>query len=382
MAGRKKGKYKRNRFCSTVIKVVGIGGAGCSAVTRMMKAKLSGIELLALNTDAQALSHTSAHRKLRIGKNLTRGLGSGMNPEIGQKAAEESRKEIAELLRGADIVFLTCGEGGGTGTGAAPIVADIVRDLGILSVAVVTKPFLFEGATRMAIAEKGIQELTPLVDTIITIPNERLLYVIDKTTPLLEAFIIADEVLKQAVAGISEMITTPGLINVDFADIKAILQGAGTALMGIGQAEGEGRALQAAKAAIENPLLDLSIKGAKGILLSITGSNNLTLSEVHEAAKYITESTDAQAKIIFGAVIDEKMGERIKLTVVATGFEAKELPPQPREIKIVKPNEPEISNQPPSEVMLKEKKNKAKKDTPQLPEDELDIPAFIRKKMI
>ncbi len=374
----KRAKTKKTRQFPVTIKVVGIGGAGCSAVTRMMRAKIPSIEFLAFNTDAQALSQTSAHRKLRIGKSLTRGLGAGMEPEIGQKAAEESRKEITDLLRGADMVFITCGEGGGTGTGAAPVVADILRELGILSVAVVTKPFLFEGMARMTIAENGIRELTPLVDTIITIPNERLLYVIDKKTPLLEAFLIADEVLKQAISGISEIITIPGLINVDFADIKAILQGAGTALMGIGQAEGEGRAIEAAREAVENPLLDLSIKGARGILLSITGSGNLTMSEINEIAKYITDSADLQAKIIFGAVLNEKMGERIKVTVIATGFPAKEIPAKPLEIKIAKQVE-QVVSQP--EVEVKEKKIKIKTSPPQDTEDELEIPAFIRKKV-
>lgn len=380
--GRK--RQKKINDSLTRIKIIGIGGAGSAVVTRMMRKRIAGIEFLAINTDAQALGQTSAHRRLRIGRSLTRGLGTGMDPEIGQKAAEESRKEIADLLKGADLVFITCGEGGGTGTGAAPVVADILRNLGILSIAVVTKPFLFEGAVRMSIAENGIRELAPLVDAIITVPNERILCVIDKKTPLLEAFLVADEVIKQAITGIAEIITVPGLVNVDFADVKTILQGAGTALMGIGQAEGEDRAVQAAKQAVENPLLDLSIKGARGVLLLVSGGNSLAMVEVYEAAKYITDTADPQAKIIFGAVLDETMGERIKLIVVATGFPAKELPPRPMEIKITKPVALDGQSALTAETVAKEKKSKVeikKKEPTSMSEDELDIPAFIRKKI-
>jgi len=302
------------------IKVVGVGGSGGSAVNRMVSAKIRGVEFLAINTDMQALHHSRASTKIHIGSSITRGLGAGMDPDMGRKAAEESRDEIKESLKGADMVFLTCGLGGGTGTGASPLIAELAREAGALTIAVVTKPFSFEGAQRRAIAEQGYDELIDKVDTIITIPNDRLLQLIDKKTSLLDSFAIVDEVLRQGVQGISELVTIPGLINVDFADVKAIMSGTGSALMGIGQASGENRAVDAAKAAIDSPLLEIGIDGARGILFTVTGGPNLSMYEVNEAARTITASADPNAKIIFGAVIDDSMKDQIKVTVIATGF--------------------------------------------------------------
>ena len=302
------------------IKVVGVGGSGGAAINRMISIKLRGVEFVAINTDAQALQHSRAGVKLHIGSATTRGLGAGMDPELGRKSAEESRDEIKEVLKGADMVFLTCGLGGGTGTGAGPLVAELAREAGALTIAVVTKPFSFEGAQRKSIAEHGVDDLADKVDTIITIPNDRLLQLIDKKTSLLEAFSIVDDVLRQGVQGISELVTVPGLINVDFADVKAIMANTGSALMGIGVASGENRATDAAKAAVDSPLLELGIDGARGILFTITGGPDLTMYEVNEAARIITASADLNAKIIFGAVIDEAMKDELKVTVIATGF--------------------------------------------------------------
>jgi len=303
------------------IKVVGIGGSGNSAIQRMIEGKIRGVDFLALNTDVQALHHNSAQKKLHIGKTITRGLGAGMNPELGKRSAEESQNEIREALKDTDMIFITCDLGGGTGSGAGPVVAEIARDMGILTVAVVTKPFTFEGPQRKQIAESAYEELSRYVDTVITIPNDRILQIIDKKTSLLEAFKIVDDVLRQGVQGISELITVPGLINVDFADVKTIMSDTGSALMGIGIGTGENRATDAAKAAISSPLLEVSIDGAKGILFSITGGTNLGMQEVAEAAKIITSSADDNVKVIFGAVIDETMGEDVRVTVVATGFD-------------------------------------------------------------
>lgn len=302
------------------IKVVGVGGSGGSALARMMDAGLKGVEFIAINTDAQALQHNPAPIKIHIGKQTTRGLGAGMNPELGLKAAEESSEEIHQALLGSDMVFITCGLGGGTGSGAGHEVARIAKEAGALTVAIVTKPFSFEGEQRRNIADQALNKLMEQVDTIITIPNDRLLQVIDKKTSLLDAFKVVDEVLKQGVQGISEVITIPGLINVDFADVKAVMAESGSALMGIGTATGENRAIEAAKAAIDSPLLEMSIEGAKGILFTIAGGPNLGMYEVNEAARVITESADPNAKIIFGSIIDEALGDAIKITVVATGF--------------------------------------------------------------
>ncbi len=303
------------------IKVIGVGGSGNSAVDRMVKGGIRGVDFLVLNTDVQALHHNSAPHKLHIGKAVTRGLGAGMNPDVGKRAAEESQNEIREMLKDTDMVFITCGLGGGTGSGAAPVVAEIARDMGILTVAVVTKPFSFEGPQRRSIAERAHEELSRSVDTIITIQNDRILQIIDKKTSLMEAFKIVDDVLRQGVQGISELITVPGLINVDFADVRTIMSDTGTALMGIGLGSGDNRALEAAKSAISSPLLDIAIDGARGILFTITGSSSLGMQEVSEAAKIITSSAHEDARVIFGAVIDETMGEEVRITVIATGFE-------------------------------------------------------------
>ena len=305
------------------IKVVGVGGSGNNAISRMIDSKIKGVEFVAINTDAQALHHSKASEKVHIGKNLTKGLGAGMNPEIGRQAAEENRDEIQEVLKGADMVFVTCGLGGGTGSGAAPVVAETAKELGALTVAVVTKPFAFEGAQRRVIGEEALQNLKDRVDTLITIPNDKLLSIIDRKTTLINAFRIVDDILRQGVQGISDLITKPGIVNVDFADVRAIMQDSGSALMGIGISSGENRASEAAKAAINSPLLELSVDGAKGVLFNISGSSDLTMLEINEAANIITESIDPNAKVIFGAVVDDqvKKGE-IHITVVATGFDA------------------------------------------------------------
>lgn len=303
------------------IKVFGVGGAGGAALNRMITEKLKGVGFVAVNTDVQALHNNLAKDKLAIGKTVTRGLGAGMNPETGRRAAEESANDIRSAIQGTDMVFLTAGLGGGTGSGAVPEVAKIARESGALTVAVVTKPFSFEGAQRKRIADDSYHELIEHVDTIITIPNDRVLQIIDKKTSLLESFAIIDDVLRQGVQGISEIITLPGLINVDFADVKAIMQNAGSALMGIGSASGENRAVEAAKTAIASPLLELSIDGAKGILFTVTGSPDLSMYEVAEAAKVITGSADDDARVIFGANIDESLDDEVRITVVATGFD-------------------------------------------------------------
>ncbi len=303
------------------IKVCGIGGGGGAALNRMITDKIKGVDFIAVNTDVQALHHNLAPTKIAIGKTVTRGLGAGMNPELGRRAAEENANEIRNALNGADMVFLTCGLGGGTGTGAIGEVAKLAKDIGALTVAVVTKPFAFEGAQRRRLADEGFNQLIQYVDTVITIPNDRVLQIIDKKTSLIDAFNIVDDVLRQGVQGISELITIPGLINVDFADVKAIMENAGSALMGIGRATGENRAVEAAKQAIASPLLELSVDGAKGILFTITGGRDLGMHEVAEAAKVITGSADEDAKVIFGANIDENLKEEVRITVVATGFD-------------------------------------------------------------
>src|SRR4051794_26289585 len=304
-----------------VIKVVGVGGGGCNAVNRMIDAGLKGVEFIAINTDAQALLLSDADVKLDIGRQLTRGLGAGSDPEIGRQAAEEHRDEIEEVLKGSDMVFITAGKGGGTGTGGAPVVAEIAKAIGSLTIGVVTRPFSFEGRRRSVQAEAGIGKLKDKVDTIIIIPNDRLLSVSNDKTSVLNAFKMADEVLLQGVQGITDLITTPGLINTDFADVKMIMTNAGSALMGIGYASGEGRALNAARAAISSPLLEASIEGARGILLNISGGSDLGLFEVNEAAEIIHGVAHPDANIIFGAVIDDEMGDEVRVTVIAAGFD-------------------------------------------------------------
>ncbi|MCZ7530871.1 MAG: cell division protein FtsZ [Acidimicrobiia bacterium] len=304
-----------------VIKVIGIGGGGCNAVNRMIDAGLKGVEFVAVNTDAQALLLSDADVKLDVGRQLTRGLGAGSDPDVGKQAAEEHREEIEEVLKGADMVFITAGKGGGTGTGGAPVIAEVAKSLGALTIGVVTRPFSFEGRRRSVQAESGIQRLKEKVDTLITIPNDRLLQVSDEKTSMLNAFKMADEVLLQGVQGITDLITTPGLINTDFADVRMIMTDAGSALMGIGYASGEGRAVNAARAAISSPLLEASIEGARGILLSVSGPSDLGLFEVNEAAEIIAEAAHPDANIIFGAVIDDALGDEVRLTVIAAGFE-------------------------------------------------------------
>lgn len=303
------------------IKVIGVGGGGNNAVNRMISAGLKGVEFISVNTDAQALLHAMAPKRIQIGEKLTRGLGAGAKPDIGEKAAQESREEILEVLKGADMIFVTAGMGGGTGTGAAPVVAQCARELGALTVGVVTKPFTFEGRKRFKQAECGIANLKANVDTLITIPNDRLLQVVDKKTSMVDAFRIADDVLRQGVQGISDLIAVPGLINLDFADVKSIMSDAGSALMGIGEGSGDNAAVTAAQAAINSPLLETSIQGARGVLLNITGGPNLSLFEVNEASEIIQEAAHEDANIIFGSVIDETLDDVVRVTVIATGFD-------------------------------------------------------------
>jgi cell division protein FtsZ len=337
------------------IKVLGVGGAGSNAVNRMIEAGLQGVQFIAINTDSQALLSSNASHKIRMGEKLTKGLGAGSDPDVGKKAAEESRDEIGQLVDGADMIFVTAGMGGGTGTGGAPIVCEIAKACSALTVAVVTKPFAFEGKRRRDQAERGIEQLRGQVDTLITIPNDRLLQVVDKRTSILEAFRIADDVLRQGVQGISDLITVPGLINLDFADVRAIMTNAGSALMGIGRASADDRAVKAAREAISSPLLEASIEGAKGILLNITGSSNLGLFEVNEAAEIIAEAADPDANIIFGAVIDEAMQDEVRVTVIATGFDADQY----------------------DRASLTSKELEIKP----LVTDELEIPAFLRRRI-
>ena len=370
------------------IKVIGIGGSGGSALNRMVESDIRGVDFLAVNTDAQALQQSIAENKIHIGRNVTRGLGAGMNPDLGKKAAEENLEDIKRSLQDSDMVFITCGLGGGTGTGAAPVIADIAKnEIGALTIAVVTKPFTFEGAQRKAIAEAGYCELAQHVDAIITIPNDRLLQIIDKKTTLLDAFAIVDEVLHHGVQGISELITVPGLINVDFADVKSIMQGAGSALMGIGTGSGENRAQEAAKAAIDSPLLEVSIDGAKGILFTIAGGKDLTMHEINEAAQIITKSSDPNAKVIFGAIIDEKLEDTVKITVVATGFAGEDMPFKPqsrrsqnRIVPLLGDTEIDDEEEFSSPIVRQSPPIRAKAEKYD-EEEELEIPAFIRKRM-
>lgn len=370
------------------IKVVGVGGSGGSALSRMMDVGVKGVEFIAVNTDAQSLQHNPASVKIHIGKQTTRGLGAGMNPDIGLKAAEESSEEIHQALLGSDMVFITCGLGGGTGTGGGPEVARIAKEAGALTVAIVTKPFSFEGEQRRTIAEQGLNKMMEHVDTIITIPNDRLLQVIDKKTSLLDAFKVVDEVLRQGVQGISEIITVPGLINVDFADVKAVMADSGSALMGIGTATGENRAIEAAKAAIDSPLLEMSIDGAKGILFTIAGGPNLGMYEVNEAARVITESADPNAKIIFGSIIDEALGDGVKITVVATGFgnvRSKKVKAATNPFRDVTSSN--LAESAVADVGMTPARSISRSATPAADESssedsDLEIPAFIRKKMM
>lgn len=345
------------------IKVVGVGGGGGNAITRMFNSQIKGVDFIAINTDAQDLHHTKAQTKIHIGKNLTRGLGAGMNPDIGRQAAEENRDEIQDALKGADMIFITCGMGGGTGTGASPVIADAAHDVGALVVAVITKPFSFEGKKRSAIAEEGLLSLRDRVDTLITIPNDKVLSLIDKNTSIIDAFTIIDDILRQGVQGIADLITYPGIINVDFADIKAIMSEAGSALMGIGKATGEDRAVVAAKAAINSPLLDISICGARGILFNVSGGVDLSMADINEAARVITESIDSDARVIFGATHDGRLKKgEVKVTVVATGFGADKYD----------------NNNPAVTPVVNVKKPMVNIEV--IDEEEWDTPAFLRRK--
>lgn len=338
------------------IKVIGIGGGGGNAVNRMIDAKLQGVNYISANTDAQVLAFSNAEQKIQVGSRITKGLGSGSDPEIGRKAAEEDKDRITKSLKGADMVFITAGMGGGTGTGGAPIVARISKDLGALTVGVVTKPFSFEGHKRMKQAEEGIKLLKECVDTLIVIPNDRLLQIVEENTSVLDAFKIADEVLLHGIQGITEIVVEPGLINVDFADVKMIIENAGTAIMGLGRASGENRAVEAAKKAINSPILNTKIDGAKGLLFNISGSSSLTLYEVNKAAEIISKAANPEANIIFGAVIDKGLNDEVKVTVIATGFDTLEKiteKPQPEEIDF---------------------------DKDKISYNDLDIPTFLREK--
>ncbi|OXM86041.1 cell division protein FtsZ [Paenibacillus rigui] len=354
------------------IKVIGCGGGGSNAVNRMIENGVKGVEFITVNTDAQALQNSKSEQKLQIGDKLTRGLGAGANPEVGKKAAEESRELIFNTLKGADMVFVTAGMGGGTGTGAAPVIAEIAKECGALTVGVVTRPFTFEGRKRAMQAEQGIAALKEKVDTLIVIPNDRLLEIVDKKTPMLEAFREADNVLRQGVQGISDLIAVPGLINLDFADVKTIMTERGSALMGIGEATGENRAAEAAKKAIQSPLLETSIDGARGVLMNITGGANLSLYEVNEAADIVASASDLEVNMIFGAVIDESFKDEIKVTVIATGFEHKAAPAQP----VRKPNANPAAPQEP--VADNRGASNLRPFGGQTSGDQLDIPTFLR----
>ncbi|MEA1929676.1 MAG: cell division protein FtsZ [Patescibacteria group bacterium] len=363
------------------IKVIGVGNSGINAISHMARSNVKGLDFTAIDTDAQRLHHSLAKKKLHIGKDLTRGLGAGMDPEVGHKAAEESLEDVQDVIKGADMIFLAGGEGGGTATGALPIVAKAAKDQGILTVAVVTKPFFFEGQQRMQIAEGGIETLRKEVDAIIAIPNDRLLSLIDKNTSCASAFGMCDEVLRQAVEGISDLITMPGIINVDFADIRSIMQNAGSALMGIGRSSGENRAIEAARAAVNSPLLDISIDGAKGVLFAIAGDDNMTMFEIQEAAKLIIASIDPNAKVIFGAIRDNKLGKNeIKVTVIASGFpeNAKRKPAIDLDNKIIDDNKngkikEKVAANPEPEKIPKQSDIEEEED------DWSSIPAFLRR---
>ena len=366
-----------------VIRVLGAGGGGGNAVARMITGKVQGVDFIALNTDIQALFHSPASKKITIGRGTTKGLGAGANPDIGKKAAEESLEEIKDTLEGTDMLFLTAGLGGGTGSGSLPIIAEAARGMGILTVGVVTRPFSFEGFKRRKQADEALELLRGKVDTLITIPNDKILALIDKTTPLTEAFQVVDEVLKHAIEGISNIITVHGLVNVDFADVKAIMQDAGTALMGIGYGTGDSRAAEAARAAIDSPLLEMSIHGAQGILFNITGGNDLSMFEVDEAARIITEASAPEANIIFGAVIDEAFTGQIKVTVVATGFSEKENIITPAAANPAQRLMKSTFSRPAAEKDARSQSSmmdpNVKSTGPQLNEEELEVPAFMRK---
>ncbi len=388
------------------IKVLGVGGSGTSAINRMSELGIKGVEFIAINTDAQALHNNNADLKVHIGKNITKGLGSGMNPDLGRQAAEESIEELEEVVDNADMVFITCGLGGGTGTGASPIVAELAKNKGVLTVAVVTRPFTFEGSKRKEVADAGYDNLKDKVDAIIAIHNDRILQIIDKKTSLIDSFKTVDEVLRQGISGISDLITTHGLVNADFADVRAIMQDAGSAMMGIGRASGENRAAEAAKLAVNSPLLDMSLDGAKGVLFNITGGRDVGMFEIDEAARVITKNIDPDAKVKFGVVVDESLGDEIKITVIATGFDGNNRLNNIPSLSFDEPKKGfmgtgnfavETKSPPQSTVELRRPLFNPKPAEPKVyptvqsapvvapviedSEDELEIPAFIRKKM-
>jgi cell division protein FtsZ len=369
-------EFDTNLDSLATIKVIGVGGGGNNAVNRMIEHGVQGVEFIAVNTDAQALNLSKAEVKMQIGAKLTRGLGAGANPEVGKKAAEESKEQIEEALSGADMVFVTAGMGGGTGTGAAPVIAQIARDLGALTVGVVTRPFTFEGRKRANQASGGIGAMKEAVDTLIVIPNDRLLEIVDKSTPMLEAFREADNVLRQGVQGISDLIATPGLINLDFADVKTIMSNKGSALMGIGVAAGDNRAAEAAKKAINSPLLETSIDGAQGVLMNITGGTNLSLYEVQEAADIVATATDQEVNMIFGSVINENLKDEIIVTVIATGFNEEVVQPKAARPQIgqAKPTINNIKREPKREELHQEPTRSSNVNQ----EEALDIPTFLR----
>lgn len=370
-----------------VIKVVGVGGGGTNAVNRMIEEGIRGVEFVAINTDAQALAISDADIKVHIGTDLTRGLGAGANPEVGRKAADESRDDIAEALAGADMVFITCGEGGGTGTGAAPIVADIaMNEVGALTVAVVTKPFTFEGRKRKKSAEEGIKTLSDCVDTMIVIPNDKLLDIAEKKTTMLEAFAIADGVLSQGTQGITDLITVPGIINLDFADVKTIMKQAGTAMMGIGTSSGDTRAVDAAQQAISSPLLESSIDGATRVLLSIAGSKDLGIQEISDAADVVANAVDPEANIIFGTVVDESLGDQVRITVIATGFSDSNVnrqdelfAAQQSQIKAAASAEPQRTAPAASPAQAASTRNVGGTELPNFGNDQFELPDFLKR---
>jgi len=388
-------EFDTNVDALAVIKVIGVGGGGNNAVNRMIEHGVQGVEFIAVNTDAQALNLSTAEVKLQIGGKLTRGLGAGANPEVGKKAAEESREQIEEALRGSDMVFVTAGMGGGTGTGAAPVIAQIAKDLGALTVGVVTRPFTFEGRKRQTQAIGGITSMKESVDTLIVIPNDKLLEIVDKNTPMLEAFREADNVLRQGVQGISDLIAVPGLINLDFADVKTIMSNKGSALMGIGMSTGENRAAEAAKKAISSPLLETSIDGAKGVLMNITGGSNLSLFEVQEAADIVASASDEDVNMIFGSVINDNLKDEIIVTVIATGFSEEQLtvsrPARSPGFGASRTQQPPTREQQPPTQQQPPTRERSREEAPQFqqPEptrqpqssqqdDTLDIPTFLR----
>lgn len=370
-----------------VIKVVGVGGGGTNAVNRMIEEGIRGVEFVAINTDAQALAISDADIKVHIGTDLTRGLGAGANPEVGRKAADESRDDIAEALAGADMVFITCGEGGGTGTGAAPIVADIaMNEVGALTVAVVTKPFTFEGRKRKKSAEEGIKTLSDCVDTMIVIPNDKLLDIAEKKTTMLEAFAIADGVLSQGTQGITDLITVPGIINLDFADVKTIMKQAGTAMMGIGTASGDTRAVDAAQQAISSPLLESSIDGATRVLLSIAGAKDLGIQEISDAADVVANAVDPEANIIFGTVVDESLGDQVRITVIATGFSDSNVnrqdelfAAQQSQSKAAASTEPQRTAPATSPAQAAPTRNVGGTELPNFGNDQFELPDFLKR---